>query len=52
MQPCRVYSWSFADFYGVVSGFGHDRGAPAEWDSRWMIQFYAAILVVCDVRGC
>ena len=51
-KPCRVYSWSFADFDGVVSCFGHDRGPPAEWDSRWMAMFFPAILVACDVRVC
>jgi hypothetical protein len=50
MQPCRVYSRSFADFDGVVSGLGHDRGAQAEWDSRWMVKFFAAVLVACNVE--
>lgn len=49
MQPCGVYSWSFAYFDGVVSSFGHDRGAPAEWDNRGMVQFFVAVLVV-DVQ--
>ena len=52
MQPSRVYSWSFADFDGVVSGFGHGRSAPTEWDSRRIVQFCAAILVARDMRGC
>ena len=31
-MSCTVYPWALADFDSVVSRFGHDRCAPAEWE--------------------